>query len=110
MQAASLSRVMSLTLRQACSQSRKGLIFPRDYEHIITTVYIYSFLDFTHALVKFDCDGCYSVIPVRRLVDCSTLAPDTKCTVKWGAKLYSAMIIASGKYIALKNVKPILIA
>ena len=47
LQAANPHREMSLTLRQTCNQSRKGLILPRDYEHIITTVYIYSSLDFT---------------------------------------------------------------
>ena len=50
----------------------------------------------THALVQFDCDGCYCVVLAKRVS--GTLTPGENCVVKWTQKkTYGAVVLASGK-------------
>ena len=59
----------------------------------------------THALVHFDADDIYSVVPVKKVAAEGELCAGSNCTVVWGkGQIYSGTIVDPGKTTSSMNV------
>ena len=51
----------------------------------------------SHALVRFQVDGCLCVVPRKHLVDADKVKNGKECQVKWGGnEVFTATVIAMG--------------